>query len=327
MAQLAELEDKVASDKVQLEADRAKMKQDQEQLIEERAELEAEKEAMSKLDAGSNDLISLNFRGEKTVTVKRSTLCQVEGSMMAAMFSGRYDDKLDFDKDGNVFLSYPPQVMVPLMDWLTVSLDLAPGTKHHDVDIPSEYMTMWQGTLKFFGLENVVNPESMMPESMKLQPMMFSGIKTNLKMSDLRGWEVAFCKPYSYKTSMKDFQLPGVAGDSPVLVGARKTGADTLLVAAIGRLDVIRAEKPLNSTKLHNGVFWYCTVGTSMGFAPDATVKMNFADTQDQASSSRMSWHLTGIGGWRAGSYNQLDVSQGFEKIIMKPLRSLMMGE
>jgi len=239
--------------------------------------------------------------------------------MMAAMVSVRYDDKLDFDKDCDVILSYPPQVMLPLVDWLTAHLDLAPGEKHRDVGIPSEYTDIWEGALKFFGLKAVVCPEPL--------PMMFSGIKTNLKMSDLEGWEVAFCKPYVHKSSMEDFQLPGIAGDSAVLVGVRKAGADELLLAAIGRLYVITADKPLDSTKFHNGVYWYCTAGKSIGFAPDAKVIMKNADTRDAASSCRMSWHLDGGGGYRAGSHCDLDGSSGFEKVLMTPHKSLIMSD
>jgi len=249
------------------------------------------------------------------VTVKRSTLCQVEGSMMAAMFSGHHDDKLDSDKSGNVFLSYPPQVMLPLMDWLTTNLVLPPGAKRSKIDMPSEYMDMWGSVLEFFGLEKVVYP-----------PMVFSGIKTNFKMSNLAGWEVVVCKPYSDETSLEDFQLPGVPEDSAVLVRARKAGADELLLAAMGRLDVITANKALNATQLHNGAYWYCTAGKSIGFAPDATVCMDNADSHDRESLCRMSWNLNKRGSYRAGSHVKLWESKGFEKIMMRPCRAAMMS-
>jgi len=239
--------------------------------------------------------------------------------MMAAMFSGRHDDKLDFDKDGNVFLSYPPQVMLPLVDWLTTNLVLPPEAKHNVIDIPSEHKGMWEGVLKFFGVK----------EAVCLPGTMFSGIKTNLKMSDLEGWEDAFCEPYSHKTTLEDFQMPGIPGDSAVLVGAKKAGADELLLAAIGRLDVITAEKLQNHTKLHNGVYWYCTPDHSMGFAPDATVNMGRADTHDANCPYRMSWHLTQWGGvgWRAGQRAYLEHSREIEKVIMMPRHSVKMSE
>ncbi|CAB4017879.1 Chaperone dnaK2 [Paramuricea clavata] len=38
----------------------------------------------------------------------RSTLCQVEGSFLASMFSGRWENQQKKDKDGNVFLNFDP---------------------------------------------------------------------------------------------------------------------------------------------------------------------------------------------------------------------------
>jgi len=191
---------------------------------------------------------------------------------------------------------------------------LAAGENHRDVTIPSEYKEMWQGALKFFGLEAAVGPKA----------IMFTGIKTNLKMSDLQGWEVAFCKPYSHPTSMEDFQLPGVAGDSAVLVGARKTGADELLLAAIGRLDVITAKTDNNSTQLHNGIFWCCSpdVRHSFGFWPEDP-------GHDRPNNPRrLAWNLApGVGGFCAGSHVDLNGSQEFEKVIMKPSRTMVMHE
>lgn len=132
----------------------------------------------------------------------------------------------------------------------------------------------------FVGLEAVVGPE----------PVPFSGIKRNPGMNDLKSWEAAFCEPYGHISRMEDFQLPGVARDSAVLVGARKFGASELLLAAIGKLDVIVAKTTLNSTKLHNGVHWYCTPGQSMVFAPDANVEIFPADCSNWGDPYRVSW-------------------------------------
>jgi len=136
---------------------------------------------------------------------------------------------------------------------------------------------MWECALKFFGLEPVV----------QTNPMMLSGCQTNLKMSGLMGWEVAFCTPNLHKTSMEDFLLQGVAGDSATLEVAAKAGSGELLTPAIERLDVIRAEKIFNSTELHNGVYWYCTAGTSIGFAWNDTVLI-YDSHHDQDSPRRI---------------------------------------
>jgi len=117
------------------------------------------KPAMTKSRVGPNDLIGLTFQGEKKVLMKRSVLCQVEGSKLAAMFSGHYEDNLELDKDGNVYFNYPPAVMMPLMDWLTVLQDLAPDAELPTINIPEGYGTVWDGAVKFFGLESVMDQQ------------------------------------------------------------------------------------------------------------------------------------------------------------------------
>ena len=69
-----------------VEGERAKMK----------AEIEAyqaEKQRMKAADVSDDDIIHLNIGGQK-LTTARSTLCQVEGSLLATMFSGRWEDSL-----------------------------------------------------------------------------------------------------------------------------------------------------------------------------------------------------------------------------------------
>jgi len=216
---------------------------------------------MTKPGARPNDLIGLNFGGEKTIMVKRSLLCQIEGSNLATMFSGHQDDQLEYDKDGNVVFGYPPSVMVPLMDWLTVYRDLPPEAQLPDIFIPAEYKStwdksVWDGAVKCFGLESQIPPP----------PAEFSGVKMHVDISELEGWEVAFCQPYfSHPTTSSDFQLPGVSSDSPALIATRRKGEETLLVAAIGRLDIITATS--NDGTLHNGTYWTLVPGLFFAFA------------------------------------------------------------
>merc|ERR1711933_232047 len=64
----------------------------------------------------ANDIVGLNMGGEKTVQVKRSLLTQFDGSFLASMFSGRWEDQITRDKDGNTFFDEPPEVMMPLVE-------------------------------------------------------------------------------------------------------------------------------------------------------------------------------------------------------------------
>lgn len=54
-------------------------------------------------ETSSSDVLHLNVGGTKT-TVLRRTLTAVAGSMLASRFSGRWDDSIEKDKDGDFFI-------------------------------------------------------------------------------------------------------------------------------------------------------------------------------------------------------------------------------
>ena len=62
------------------------------------------------------DVIELNVGGQM-MTTKRTTLCQVEGSLLAAMFSGR-ENSMTRDKDGRIFLDFNPTYFASILDYL-----------------------------------------------------------------------------------------------------------------------------------------------------------------------------------------------------------------
>jgi hypothetical protein len=53
-----------------------------------------------------------------SIDVLRRTLTQVEGSMLASKFSGRWDDRLEKDADGNIFIDQPEELFIPLVNYL-----------------------------------------------------------------------------------------------------------------------------------------------------------------------------------------------------------------
>ena len=68
-------------------------------------------------DSGKDMIIHLNVGGQKFST-KRSTLCQVEGSLLTVMFSDRWEQTLERDQDGVVFLDFNPQYFALILDYL-----------------------------------------------------------------------------------------------------------------------------------------------------------------------------------------------------------------
>ncbi len=93
-----------------IEGERAKLK----------AEVEAfneEKQKMKAFAVSDDDIIPLNVGGKKFTTT-RSTLCQVEGSLLATMFSGRWEDGVKRDKDGAVFFDFNPKHFGYILEYL-----------------------------------------------------------------------------------------------------------------------------------------------------------------------------------------------------------------
>ena len=61
-----------------------------------------------------SDVLRLNIGGGARVDVLRRTLTQFEGSLLESKFSGRWDDSLEKDADGNFFIDQPARLFVPL---------------------------------------------------------------------------------------------------------------------------------------------------------------------------------------------------------------------
>jgi hypothetical protein len=68
-------------------------------------------------DAKPSDVLHLNVGGT-TMAVLRRTLTSVPGSMLASRFSGRWDDSIEKDRDGNFFIDQPFRLFEPMVDYL-----------------------------------------------------------------------------------------------------------------------------------------------------------------------------------------------------------------
>lgn len=72
---------------------------------------------------GDNDVIQLNVGGRTNIAVLRSTLTQFEDSMLAAKFSGRWDDSMEKDRDGNIFIDQDPDSFMILINYLRLRMN------------------------------------------------------------------------------------------------------------------------------------------------------------------------------------------------------------
>lgn len=86
-------------------------------LEKERKAFEEEKKVFGAGSGSSSDILSLNVGG-KRIDVLRRTLTLIDGSMLASKFSGRWDDSLEKNKDGNFFIDQPHDLFELLVDFL-----------------------------------------------------------------------------------------------------------------------------------------------------------------------------------------------------------------
>ena len=86
-------------------------------LKKERKTFEKEKHIFGAGNGCDSDVLGLNVGGVCT-SVLRRTLTQVEGSMLASKFSGRWDDSIEKDRDGYFFIDQPNDLFAPLLDFL-----------------------------------------------------------------------------------------------------------------------------------------------------------------------------------------------------------------
>jgi hypothetical protein len=138
-----------------IEGERAKMK----------AELDAynaEKQRMKAVEVSDNDIIHLNIGGHK-LTTKRSTLCQVEGSLLASMFSGRWEDSLERDQDGAIFFDFNPQYFLVILDYLRAKKIATPEHPAPLPKVPEDQAESFNNLLEYLGLSDEIVPPEIVP--------------------------------------------------------------------------------------------------------------------------------------------------------------------
>ncbi|CAB4017446.1 SH3KBP1-binding 1 [Paramuricea clavata] len=138
-----------------IEGERTKMK----------AELDAynaEKQRMKAVKVSDNDIIHLNVGGHK-LTTKRSTLCQVEGSLLASMFSGRWEDSLERDKDGAIFFDFNPQYFLVILEYLRAKKIATPENPATLPKVPEDQAKNFHNLLEYLGLRDEIVPTEKVP--------------------------------------------------------------------------------------------------------------------------------------------------------------------
>jgi hypothetical protein len=110
---------------------------------------------MKTLDVSDDDLIDLNIGGQK-LTTTRSTLCQVEGSLLASMFSGRWEDGMKRDKDGAVFFDFNFQYFVLILDYLRARKIMSPDNPPPFPIVPKDQLKTFTTLVEYLGLSDEI---------------------------------------------------------------------------------------------------------------------------------------------------------------------------
>ena len=121
--------------------------------------LNAEKQRMEVIEVSDDDIIHLNVGGQKFSTT-RATLCQVEGSLLATMFNGRWEDRVKRDKDGVVFFDFNPEHFSCILDYLRVKKISSPENPAVLAEVPKNQMKNFNTLLEYLGLSDKIVPPS-----------------------------------------------------------------------------------------------------------------------------------------------------------------------
>ena len=119
--------------------------------------LNAEKQRMQAVEVSDDDIVHLNVGGQKFTTT-RATLCQVEGSLLATMFNGRWEDRVKRDKDGVVFFDFNPEYFGWILDYLRAKKISSPENPAVLTEVPKNQMKNFNTLLEYLGLSDEITP-------------------------------------------------------------------------------------------------------------------------------------------------------------------------
>ncbi|XP_028411495.1 uncharacterized protein LOC114534140 [Dendronephthya gigantea] len=117
----------------------------------------AEKKRMNAVVVRDDDIINLNVGGKKFTTT-RSTLCQVKDSLLASMFSGRWEDSVPRDQDGAVFFDHNPKYFGLILDYLRAKKVATPENPAPLPDVPDDQVKNFQNLVGYLGLSEEIVP-------------------------------------------------------------------------------------------------------------------------------------------------------------------------
>lgn len=148
----------------------------------------------------------------------------------------------------------------------------------------------------------------------------FEGIRQGVANDEIEGWRVCFQGLYGGNADLPPI-LQACNGEF-AMYGCRPVNNGNWTLLAMGERDEVfrNTGDRNNDVNNHNGVDWYFSTGTSMGFAaPGTGVSRNSCDTANVQPEQRLCWHTSGNrmnGGWRCGATTGLNGNNAWERVI-----------
>lgn len=118
-----------------------------------------------------SDIVFFNVGGE-VVATRRSTLLLARDSLFQTMFTGHWEDSMQRDAAGHIFLDYSPAPFRALLSYLRACRDAAPGEEVAKPVVPPEYEEEFRRMVSFLRLGAFLRRSSRAAtaESLALRP-------------------------------------------------------------------------------------------------------------------------------------------------------------
>ena len=117
----------------------------------------AEKQRMKEIEVNNDDIVQLNVGGQKFTTT-RFTLRQVNGSLLATMFSRNWKHGLKRDQDGAVVLDFNPEHFGWILNYLRAMKISTPEKLPIFRKVPNDEIKNFNILLKYLGLADEIVP-------------------------------------------------------------------------------------------------------------------------------------------------------------------------
>jgi len=129
------------------------------ELLKRMSDLDAKKLDIAKEHGSTNisddDVLEINAGG-KIIVAKRFTLTQLEGTRLSALFSGRWDKKLQRDSHGRIFLDVNPICFQAVVDYLNELLISSEENLPKLPCVDEEHEHIMEHQIELFGLHRGV---------------------------------------------------------------------------------------------------------------------------------------------------------------------------